>query len=544
MKALIVDDEKHVRDAIRLLTDWESFGITHLLEAEDGETAVRIIREEHPELVFTDMMMPGMGGAGLLEWIHGHAPGTKTVVISGHDDFDLVRAAVKFGGLDYILKPIDPGELQDAVRKAVESRRQQDAAVREQQQKTMEVNRIKPVYWDRMLSDLLDDPGSFDKVKTSLVKELGLPADCRECRVAVIAMDTVPEELRRKFSSGMDLLYFSLTNICNEVLNERQSGYAFRHWGGSGYIVLLYWRHAEGVPDDIRRIHESIYRTLKGRFDFGLGGSKPFPGGVGAAYREAVQALRSRNLLKRTGWIHQPVQDPAASRKPLAFGEYEERLRLAIRSASQEQILMAVGMWFQSLERLTAISPDQYELWTREYGLFQARWAKELFGEEQGELPEEWLAPIHPEPPLHDDGTLSLVVWQDRLIRSLRTIAEQYRRQQQEDRHVIFDIAKYIEAHYREEITLQDIADRFFLSREYISRKFKQEFKENLSDYIGRIRIGKAKLLLLNPDSRIAQVAELVGYQDEKYFSKVFKKLTGQTPGEYRKNPTPCDGEG
>lgn len=544
MKALIVDDEKHVRDAIKLLTDWQGFGIGQLLEAEDGETAVRIIQEDRPELVFTDMMMPGMGGTGLLEWIQKHAPGTLTVVISGHDDFDLVRAAVKFGGLDYILKPIDPGELQEAVRKAVDSRKQQEAAVREQQKKSMEVNQIKPVYWDRMLSDLLEDPSKVEKMRDSMERELGLPPDTRECRVAVVAMNTVPEEIRRKFSSGMDLLYFSITNICNEYLSERRSGYAFRHWDGTGHIVLLYWRHADGdkVPQDVRRIHEGIHRTLKGRFDIGLGGSKPFPGGVGASYREAVSALRSRNLLKRSDWIHQPERDSPASTKPLPFGDYEERLRLAIRSSSPERIGQAAEEWFRSVGERASVSPAQYELWTREYGLFQARWAKELFGEDRGELPEEWLAPLSPEPPLREDGTLALEVWKERLVRSLRSIAEQYKRHQQEDKHVIFDIAKYIEAHYREEITLQDIADRFFLSREYISRKFKQEFKENLSDYIGRIRIEKAKVLLLNPDTRIAQIAELVGYQDEKYFSKVFKKLTGFTPGEYRRNPTSSDG--
>ncbi|MNW09067.1 HTH-type transcriptional activator Btr [compost metagenome] len=82
------------------------------------------------------------------------------------------------------------------------------------------------------------------------------------------------------------------------------------------------------------------------------------------------------------------------------------------------------------------------------------------------------------------------------------------------------------------------------MSREYISRKFKQEFKENLSDYLGRIRIEKARLLLLNPNCKISQIAEQVGYQDEKYFSKVFKKWTGQTPGDYRKNPTVTDSKG
>lgn len=103
------------------------------------------------------------------------------------------------------------------------------------------------------------------------------------------------------------------------------------------------------------------------------------------------------------------------------------------------------------------------------------------------------------------------------------------------ENHIIYDIASYLENHYAEDISLQDMAARFFLSREYISRRFKQEFGVNISDFLAGVRIEKAKLLLLNPQLRIAQVAEMVGYQDEKYFSKVFKKQEGQTPNEYRK---------
>jgi two-component system, response regulator YesN len=539
MKALIVDDEKHVRDAIRLLVNWPSFDIDTLLEAEDGESASRIIQEEKPELVFTDMMMPGMGGTGLLEWIHTHSPRSKTVVISGHDDFDLVRTAIKYGGLDYILKPIDPGDLNEAVRKAVETRKREEEALLQQQKRNMEVNQIKPVYWDRMLSNLLDDPGYYEKIKESLISELGYSPDCTDCRIAVLSLEAVPVEVSRKFSSGMDLLYFSLTNICNEYLNERKSGYAFCRYDGPGHIVLLFWRNTAHAEEEVKRIYEGILRTLKARFDFSLGCVQAFPKGIPISYQDALGALRSRNLLKRSGWIHTAHADSVLL-KPLPFGEFEEQLRLAIRSTNEEQMDNAISAWFESISRLDYISIEQFELWKHELGVFQVRTLKELFGdnlEESKELADAQAFPL----PLLDDGTLSLPAWKERVAAIIKGIAEVYSKSHHEDKHAIYEIAKYIQAHYNEDITLQDIADRFFLSREYISRKFKQEFKENLSDYIGRIRIEKAKLLLLNPASRIAQVAEQVGYQDEKYFSKVFKKMTGFTPGEYRKNPTPSD---
>lgn len=104
MKVLIADDEKHVRDAIKMLADWDGHGVTGILEASDGQAAVELIAEESPQIVMTDMRMPRMDGTKLLEWIKDNRPDVKTIVISGYDDFELVRHTIRSGGLDYILK--------------------------------------------------------------------------------------------------------------------------------------------------------------------------------------------------------------------------------------------------------------------------------------------------------------------------------------------------------------------------------------------------------------------------------------------------------
>lgn len=528
MRALIVDDEKHVRSAIRLLADWPSFGITSLEEAEDGETAVRLISGLQPDLVFTDMLMPGMGGTGLLEWIKIHSPRTKVIVISGHDDFELVRTAVKCGGLDYLLKPIDPADLGEAIRKAVDSRRLEAETERRLHEHHMEVNQIKPVYWERMLSNLLDDASYYGKLKDSLIRDLGYSPETQECRVGVIGLADIPPVIRRKFASGMDLLYFSLLNICNEYLSRDKTGYAFRH--GDGTLVLLIWRYTSSAGELVRRIGSGISRTLGGSFDIGLSRMAPFPQGAATAYREAIHALRSRNLLLRNGWIHEAETGQEPVFRPLPFREYEEELRLAVQSAHEGQIAAAAGKLFKDIRRWNRITVDHLELWKQEFSLFQARWAME-----GSEVPEPGI-------PMETDGSLSLPDWEERITELLLQLADRHTLQLREDRHIIYEIAHYLREHAEEEISLQDIADRFYLSREYISRKFKQEFKENLSDYIARIRIEKSKLLLLNPDFRLGQIALLVGYQDDKYFSKVFKKLTGLSPGEYRRKSGRDDG--
>lgn len=99
----------------------------------------------------------------------------------------------------------------------------------------------------------------------------------------------------------------------------------------------------------------------------------------------------------------------------------------------------------------------------------------------------------------------------------------------------IAEIQAHIDLHYRDSISLETVAQRFFVSKEHLSRAFKTHLGENLSDYILRKRMEKAKELIVEGELAIKHVAKLTGYEDVAYFYRVFKKHFGQTPGELRK---------
>jgi two-component system, response regulator YesN len=94
MKAIIVDDEQHVREGLMLLGDWSRFGIDTIMEAADGNEAIKLIKEHRPEIIFTDMSMPKRDGISLLKWIHSSDLSSKTIVVSGYGDFDYMRNAI------------------------------------------------------------------------------------------------------------------------------------------------------------------------------------------------------------------------------------------------------------------------------------------------------------------------------------------------------------------------------------------------------------------------------------------------------------------
>ncbi|WNR43530.1 response regulator [Paenibacillus roseipurpureus] len=537
MKVLLVDDEKHVRDAIRLLVNWKQFGIDTILEAQDGEAALAIVQEEHPEIIMTDMMMPVMNGVKLLEWLHLHAPDSKTIVISGHDDFSLLRHTVKYGGTDYILKPIDPDQLNEALDKAIGAWLKEEEVRNTNRELHIEVNQFKPIYWDKLLTSLISEPSTYEPVAEQLERELHVPKHVASCRVAILDLDTIDAAIKSKFNSNLDLLLFSLINICNEFLMMHKRGYAFRHLPNPNEIVILIWSAPNQAEELIEAINDGIRTALHTRVDIGIGSAHAFPAQLKLSYQEARDALRHRNLKAKDTWIHTSWQPVKSAQVTLTFHQYEESIHLAIRSGNVEQIEDIVGQWIDAVKSCEVLTPEQFELWWGEYRVMMRRWVQQFIpnsGEDEVNalLLEDRTSSLIG---LDEKGSLSFSLWQQELTRSLIQVSKLHLASQHQDNNVIFEIAKYIEKHYHEDISLADIASRFYLSREYISRKFKQEFEVNLSDYLGQIRLSKAKVLLCNPNLRISQVAEMVGYQDEKYFSKVFKKMSGMTPNEYRK---------
>ncbi|QAY67244.1 response regulator transcription factor [Paenibacillus protaetiae] len=540
MKALLVDDEPHVREAIRLLADWQRFGIDEVLEASDGEAATELIREQSPAIVITDMRMPRKDGKELLTWISDNAPSSKVLVVSGYDEFELVRHAIRSGGTDYILKPVEPDALNEAISRAAAAWCKEEAARSRQISQSIELNRMKPHYTDKLLSDMLAGQADAEELAGKL-RQLAASADPpAACRVAVLSLEHCDRELLDKFQSYRQLLVFTLLNISNEVLGHK--GAAFRHLGQYGEVVLLYWDGAAPFRTALDQINDGMKMTIGRKLHFGVSEPGSVPEQAGKRYAEASALLWRRNLLPAAGktdcFIHDGASDYGQLRFP-RLAARADKLRLAALSGSREQMAAETEDWLGEMRELPWITPEYVSEWNEEWDWLQKQWELDAAGKPAEAKEEESLEEVSHPLPLDSRGMLDWEQWRAMMVGRLEAASRLLASQPNKDNHIIYDIADYITARYKEELSLQDIASHFFLSREYISRKFKQEFGVTMSDYISRIRMERAKVLLMNGQLRIAQVAEMVGYQDENYFSKVFKKQEGIRPGEYRKQFKP-----
>lgn len=531
MKVLIVDDEADVRDSIRLLVDWEEYNITDVLEACDGESAMALIERERPEIIFTDMKMPNVDGMALLQWIEDKAPSSKRIVISGYDDYAYIRNTIKHGGMDYLLKPISRSELLEALGHAAAAWRKDEEARSLNILKDVEINKTLPTYWDKTLTALVSQPGSQQGAAEELSAAFGW-STVLECQVVMLLTDPLPRAVLSKFGRNPDLLHFLMGNICNEVIGSARNGYAFKHTDPNYGLVLLLTGELGQTDAKLKAMNDALFKVLGARFRFACSSRVSFPQGVHTGFRQTLQTARGISFLEDSPLIYHFGEPSTAPAPRTVLADYASQITTAVHRGEASQIGRAVSNWIQAVGQLPAVTWEDLKYWRYEYGLLRTRLLQDR-------------APAAGEPvpssspglfPLDENGRLSLEEWRREWTEAFAEIAEILKESRLQENNAIYEIKRYIDLHYMDNLTLQEIAGEFFLSREYVSRRFKQVFNENISEYLERVRIDNAKLLLAGGQHKISSVAEMVGYQDGRYFSKIFSKLTGMTPREWRKD--------
>ncbi|WP_025025539.1 response regulator transcription factor [Caldalkalibacillus mannanilyticus] len=525
MKAIIIDDEIHVREGILLLADWERFNIDTVLEAQNGEEAMKLIEEHRPEIIFTDMRMPKKDGIELLRWIQESNITCKTIVISGYDDYHFMRTAIHYGSFDYILKPIEPDVLNETLEKAIYEWRKEETERQLTLNKNIEMNEVKPLYWDHTFTSLLEDTQISRAMIKKLFEEFNLMVQTDPIQVAVVSIDWIIE---KHYKDQKDLGYFSLLNICNEILGKEQRGVAFRNLSTDGEIVCLCWKNVQSTPFIMGEIYEAIVHYVRGSCTIAISPVSPSIMELSKGYRQAIQIIQKANLLSQKNKRIFTQKDIENEVTQVHLFTFSNELKISVQSGSDKQIVLILNNIFGKMEKQKCVSLEQLELWDQEFQLLKAHWLKEFHIEGTHSLycgNDYW----------DREGNFSFSAFQSEKQKEFFSLAELIKSaSMKQENKTIYEIEKFIRMNYQKEIKLQEIAERFFLSREYISRKFKQEFNENISDYLVKIRMEKAKTLLQNEHMRIYDIASQIGYQDEKYFSKVFKKVEGLTPNEYR----------
>ncbi|WP_246188413.1 response regulator transcription factor [Metabacillus lacus] len=516
---MIVDDEKHVREGVLLLADWGKHGITETYEARDGEEAVQLILQHKPQIIFTDMRMPKKNGIELLKWLTSMSFNSKTIVISGYEDFDFMRSAILYKSFDYLLKPIDPFALNSAIERAVAEWKEEEQKRKLSLESSRAVKEAKPLYWDHILSEWIVKNIYTADIPVKMKREFGINPAGEKCSVCLIYIKPVAMKM---FGGDRDKAFFTLLNICNEALEDAQAGVAFRNTKSENELVLLI-SERESTAEILKHLYSSIFKAVKMHVTIAAGTNTDC---IASGYRHS-SAILKKHLLTHVVKSRSFLTTKDISNKPLArLLDYREDIKWAIKSGSIQSLNEVLQKILDKAQ--ASLSLEQIKAWDNELKLLWEHWLQEYevaSDPPAGEDIDYWL----------EDGTFSAEIFKEVKREQFHQLIQLLlQNRYQKEKNSIQQIKEYVKGNYKEDITLQDIAEKFYLSREYISRRFKQEFGETITDCLLNIRIEKAKELLKNPHLKVYEVAFEVGYQNEKYFSKVFKKQVGLTPNEYR----------
>ncbi|MGG6312753.1 response regulator [Paenibacillus macerans] len=518
-RVILVDDEPVILRSLKVAVPWEDLNLEIVGEARNGEKALQLVRELSPHMIISDIRMPGIDGITLMKEVLAEDAKRLFIFISGYGEFEYAREALREGAFDYLLKPIDHDELIEMIRRAKKTLEKQT----ENDKLLHSVQVLSVLARERMFAEFIE--GNQSQSPMQHMRWLENSELSQEYFMAVIQLDHylklneqwTPEERR--------LWLFAIRNILGEWSVAHGALTVFPFHGGEW--VLLF---PSTLSDQREELGNDVIRQVKlnTKLSCSIGFSQTAAGmeQLSEAYQSAAKALYQRFYSDREGvFVDDSGLEPGA--RELKYPKHLEAALLdSIRTLNRERMLAAFdetklyieGQAFTKeiaeriIVELTVVLYRQYE-----HMNLLLEWSLE------GLLQE-----------LHSIGTLN------EMIGTLKAnfgkwISESRENQSKENvQTVIAKTQEYILNNYHKDLSIEEVSELADLSISHFCLLFKQVSGYTFLEYLTQCRIEKAKYILMNSHVKVYQVAPMVGYQDPRYFTQVFKKVTGMTPTEFR----------
>jgi two-component system response regulator YesN len=527
---LVVDDEIYALKGITQGIDWSGLPISNILEARSVQSAKLLMEQQPVELVISDIEMQQTNGLELLRWIHGNFPHTLVIFLTGHARFEYAHEALQLGCFDYALKPIDHDLLKNIVSRAlteIEAQQQQQSFNEMLEQHQLQWKVQLPVLVERFWQDLLSGRVPLQQRRLNRQFELyniPLQADSRVLPI-LLSIEHWNTEMSARDETIME---YAIRKEATEIIIGGWSGVVFQDSHESN-LILLYGKEDQALDRELllKRCRQFVSAAA------GFHCQASCYVGSETPVEELPEAIGSMLQAERTNITSpQSVIDAAAAAGTGVSGE----ARMITGSFSEWGELLEQGQQEEMIRQLElTVKKLQGEMANRElveqiyYGLmhlfYQTAHRKglsmyELLSVQELNDPQASRSPQH------------LLQWASRLTRKT---AEAFESRQRNSSPVISKAFLYIQEHLHQDITRDDIAALVSRNPAYLSRLFRKETGMSLSEYITQQRIERAKKLLVETDDKISSIAEGLGYVHFSYFAKLFRKLTGYTPQDYRR---------
>lgn len=519
-KVLIADDEYWTREKLRRMIEWEKYDIECLEPATNGEEVLERLKAERPDILITDINMPYVNGIELLQQVQKDYPELITFVISGYDDFEYVRESFMAGSMNYLLKPVSKIDLITALSKALDK-------VSETRNQKRELLRASSMIQDREFSRFLekqDCPFTPGITMNSQVDYAG-------ASLLFIKIHNM-HDLSGRFQYDRSLLSMEIKRNLRRLCKDDGKMLVFNHIYRSNEFLILTEMDKQEVQVCALKINNYFGEMTTSPVTVVISEPSYSLESLHQAYTQAIASLMTRKFENVSVILEVREERQTESRKienhftDAMLQEFKQILKKRKSAQAKEFIRegMALGKehanWIylevrQAVKRILNLIQDMYADSMNAGDLIALEGLIDYVDKSVERMDRKYLCQV-----LDDVVDFAISIRGEKVVETTRGIIKQ--------------AAAYIDEHYYEELTLATLADQFHVESSYFSRLFRQETGQNVMLYIAEKRIQKAKEYMLDEKRSLTEIAFLVGYDDYTYFNRVFRKIVGINPREYR----------
>ena len=529
LNVLVVEDEEYVRKSIVFKVDWERLGLKLAAEAENGFQALDIINNQDIDVVITDIRMPGMSGLELIEKIKETQEKMRFIIVSGHSEFEYAKKAMLYHVSDYILKPVKGAHLERTLERIREELLEEkvDLLYRKNIEKSMKENSelIKNYYFIKLLlqeAETEETAAYVDK----------LSKDFEHDWFHVSILRVIPKLIDKKDKSAIDRK--SVDNMIGRM-KEIYDGQNIKFYNNlrNAYEWIILTNFAADAYKSPRGKHIQAIESINEEFGvnciIGMGIRVKGLSSISKSYAHAEYAVKEAIIMGLNRIIdYQPPQNPVINlswinvNEEKVINKYLDNGDTASLKQYITKVFHDLAKWDQKINQHTYynLALDLFVTIKR----YLQRNSKIVSS--ANELEPEFLSE------LTKCCTLEGVIqWCETCINWYESlISDNYNNS---GKDLVAAIRKYIVNNYGMEISLISIAEKYNISANYLSKIFKIYTNESFKSFLTKIRMEKAIELIMNSELKLYNISEIVGYDDPKYFSKVFKNYFGFSPSRF-----------
>jgi len=522
---LVVDDEKYAVKAIMEKVDWSELDFKKVLGAYSVNQAKHLFQTLNIDAMICDIEMIGSNGLELQEWVKQNYPLTETLFLTCHADFNYAQKAMHLGSFDYLLKPVDYEELKNVTAKMLQKVKY-NREIRSFNTTLLQYQNLwatrKPLLIERFWDDVLSGHVISD-IERQSTYGLNIPLD-QEIMIVMVCVEQWKKPLNMEDENIMN---YALRNAAGEMVLQSLEGHVIQDRKGNNLIVI----YDHGVDNFHAQLSERCEKFIQACTQFFYCNLSCYISKsdtlkqLSLIYNQ-LQELRDRNVAKPNSVIFQNTVNmelpPILQIKSL--GDWQSLIEMGKTDELRQRLKIYLG----ELERDSSISKEILDAFYNSilhmtYQIFHKRGLSL-----HGLLPSKAARGA-------EGATRSLasfIKWVDQFIHDVGQILAVEGTKHSAN---VEKMKEYIRHNLHWDFSREDVAGFVYLNSDYATRLFKKETGQGLLDYITVEKINKAKEELISSNLKISEIGESVGYEDNTRFSKVFKKVVGIAPQEYRK---------